>query len=46
MSRIGKLAIKLEHKVKAIGGRAARSALEGPKGKMTVPLPSDASPPT
>jgi large subunit ribosomal protein L6 len=39
MSRIGKLAIKLDPKVKAsVAGGAV--ALEGPKGKMKVPLPS------
>jgi large subunit ribosomal protein L6 len=40
MSRIGKLAIKLQDKVKAnIAGQ--RVNLEGPKGKMSIPLPKD-----
>ncbi|MGZ6162091.1 MAG: 50S ribosomal protein L6 [Myxococcaceae bacterium] len=39
MSRIGKLAIKLEPKVKASVASGA-VALEGPKGKMKVPLPA------
>ena len=38
MSRIGKLAIKLDPKVKASVASGA-VALEGPKGKMKVPLP-------
>src|SRR5215831_12619292 len=38
MSRIGKLAIKLDPKVKASVGSGA-VAFEGPKGKMKVPLP-------
>ncbi|MGZ5959189.1 MAG: 50S ribosomal protein L6 [Myxococcaceae bacterium] len=39
MSRIGKLAIKLDPKVKASVSSGA-VALEGPKGKMKVPLPA------
>ena len=38
MSRIGKLAIKLDPKVKASVASGA-VAFEGPKGKMKVPLP-------
>jgi large subunit ribosomal protein L6 len=38
MSRIGKLAIKLDPKVKASVASGA-VALEGPKGKMKVSLP-------
>jgi len=38
MSRIGKLAIKLDPKVKASVASGA-VALEGPKGKVKVPLP-------
>ena len=39
MSRIGKLAIKLEPKVKA-SVAAGGVAFEGPKGKMKVSLPA------
>jgi len=39
MSRIGRLAIKLDPKVKAVVASGA-VALEGPKGKMRVPLPA------
>jgi large subunit ribosomal protein L6 len=39
MSRIGKLPIKLEANVKAVVASGAVS-FEGPKGKLSVPLPS------
>ena len=39
MSRIGRLAIKLDPKVKAMVASGA-VALEGPKGKMKIPLPA------
>ena len=43
MSRIGKLPIKLEAKVKAtIAGEKVN--FEGPKGKMTVTLPPGVQP--
>lgn len=39
MSRIGKLTIKLQDKVKATVA-AGKVSFEGPKGKLAVPLPS------